>query len=127
MNKQLECSQCGNVIAPKPDVAIGYAIRNAGNLVCYDCCAREAEEFMQKHGQIALYLVLTHGAKREVMNWPGSLRFPVRHYKEGKHNMARIRRDVWFDFKGYQWHGVQYGEFSELCYCRKTKRKLKVH
>jgi len=127
MKKTLKCSRCGNDIVSKPDGSTGYAIEDAGNLVCYECCAKEAEKFMQEHERIALYLVLTHGAKREVTNWPGSLRFPVRYYKKGRHNLAGVRRDVWFDFEGYQWHGVQYGEFSELCYCRKTKRKLKTH
>jgi len=117
-----KCNQCEGDIIPENDGGAGYAIDDAGNLVCYKCCAVEDKERMREHGRIALYLTF-NGAKWIVSNWPGTLKLSVQRFKEGDHNMTGFRRDVWFDFEGYQWHGVQYGRNSEVCYCRKTKNK----
>jgi len=129
MDEKLVCSQCGKGIIPDPNEisppAIGFGIDKENKKICYECCAKQDEKFMKEHGRIALYLTFLT-KKKEVTNWPGSLRIPVRYCKEGKHNMAGIRRDVWFDFDGFLWHGVQYGEHSEICYCRKTKQRLKT-
>lgn len=126
MGKKI-CSWCGDIITePDGGVGSGYALDDQGNITCYACCAKEEEKYMQENGQIDLFLISNNKDKQEVTNWPGTLRFPELRYKEGKHNTAGIRRDVWFDFDGYVWHGVQYGNEVEICHCRKTKRKAVI-
>jgi hypothetical protein len=117
------CSRCQGPILPSAGAGTGYAIDEAGALVCYACAAKEEEKFMREYGRIALYLVGKVG-EFEVVNWSGTFRIPVKHSKRGEHNFAGTRRDVWFNFGGYEWHGVQYGEHSELCHCAKTNRKV---
>lgn len=59
-----------------------------------------------------------------VSNWPGTLRFDCL-IRKGRHNIAGTRHDVWFDGPdGYVWHGTQYGEWTEICHCRRTQRKV---
>ena len=72
---------------------------------------------MTEHGRIMLYL-----SNGEVMNWPGTLRFPA-HVRKGRHNIAGSRYDVWFAGPdGFQWHGVQYGDNTQICHCKRTKQ-----
>jgi hypothetical protein len=114
------CSRCGSVVA-------NCAWGENGETLCYSCCAEIEKQFMRDYGAITLYLNLTaYHTCEEVLNWPGTLRFKVLECRKGNHNFAGIRRDVWFEFEGWIWHGVQYGDYSELCHCRITKRKVRV-
>ena len=118
------CKTCGYAITSSNEVGTGYAINESGDMVCYSCCAKEEKRWMIENGKIDLYLIRRDNLESmyEVSNWPGTLRFPVRCVKTGKHNIAKVRKDVWFNFDGYVWHGVQYGNDSEICHCKKTKR-----
>lgn len=73
---------------------------------------------MDKIGRIALYLI-----KREmkyfITNWPGTLEFPALQVRSGRHNIAGTRIDVWFFVGKQQWHGVQYGEWTQICHCKR--------
>jgi hypothetical protein len=74
---------------------------------------------MKRTGIIVLYLI-----KNAVTNWPGTLSFNVFEIKESRHNIAGVRRDVWFkDNSQLTWHGVQIGNFSQLCHCKRLKPK----
>ncbi len=126
MDLKFVCSQCGEEIVPEKGAGTGFACDGKDRVVCYKCYAVQDEAFMKKHGRISLYLTTSAG-RQEITNWPGSLRIPVRYSKEGGHNIARVRRDVWFNFDGYLWHGIQYGTNSELCYCRRTKQRLTTY
>ena len=60
----------------------GYAIREDGSKICYDCCAIEDSEYMTETGRITLYLTgdLETGGRftpTEISNWPGTLKFNV--------------------------------------------------
>jgi len=70
---------------------------------------------MRKDRKIVFYL-----HNKNVTNWPRTLKFKA-YIREGKHNIARIQRSVYFKFEGKQWYGKQYGDFSELCYCKQLK------
>ena len=74
---------------------------------------------MRQHGRITLYLA-KHDDKYEVTNWPSSLRLKAS-VKVGNHNIAGSRYDTWFNFEGVVWHGVCYGENTQLCHCKRTK------
>ena len=79
-------------------------------------------ESMRDTGRAVLYL--TEGPDgAAVTDWPGVLKFRVRHKRVGSHNLARRRVDVWFaDSDGREWHGVNYGHNSQLCHCRRLAR-----
>jgi hypothetical protein len=74
---------------------------------------------MRDNGRITLYLVRDE-TEWTVTNWPGTLRYRITDRHTGNHNIARTRTDVHFvDETGARWHGVQYGEWSDLCRCRR--------
>jgi hypothetical protein len=94
----------------------------AGEYFCYECCAELDREQMRKNGKITLYLV-QRGSKQFITNWPGSLELPAGHVSEGRHNIAGVQRTAYFLFEGEQWIAKQYGNYSDIAYCRRLKQK----
>lgn len=113
------CYKCKKEI--KPDgLGTGYGIYN-NHKYCYPCCATLDKQNMEKDNKIVLYLSKDN-CFYSVSNWPGTLKIKVDYFREGRHNIAGVRRDVWFhDHKGVKWHGVCYGDFTQLLHCRKLK------
>lgn len=100
----------------------GHGVRDNGDKVCYACCAIEDRKYMIEHGKNTLYLVKNDQKKYEITNWPGTLRFPVGTIRKGHHNIAGNRYDVWFcGPDGKTWHGVQYGDNTQICHVKRTK------
>ena len=114
---------CGH--EPTPDQQTpGYGQDKDGRRLCYACCADLDRQVMRDEGRIVLYLSeAPDPGEWKLSNWPGSLVFwaPQLRVKKGGHFIASTRYDVWFTFEGSNWHGVRYGEFSQLCYCRRLK------
>ena len=102
----------------------GYGTNQDGNPVCYECCGVVDREAMLRDGHsktLPLYLTSKDG-RRFVGNWCGTLQFPVRHYQSGRHNIAGTREDVWFIGPDHHvWHGVQYGQWTQIVHCKRTK------
>lgn len=125
-----------------------YGHDNDNRYYCYRCCAQRDLDAMAQEGRAVLYLTLitpepyhtrhyvdrkgiAHAAK--LTNWPGSLTFDnvcisynsTGHYTPNAGYMSRY--DVWFTVKGdpYWWHGVQYGDYTQLTHCRRTKRPIR--
>lgn len=133
--KKVTCDRCGKECIPEGHTT-GYGRTHNGEIICFACCAELDKQIMDRDGKIALYL--THDPipptfipgfvkswNGRVTNWPGTLVFPCR-VKRGKHNIARTRYDVWFtDHNGNPWYGVQYGDNTQICHCRKLTRKGK--
>lgn len=116
------CHHCNRVKSHQSNFTVGYGIDQAGNKTCFDCCAIIDRDQMIDEGRIILYLDES-GNKMHVTNWPGTLRFEVLSYRRGRHNIAGNRTDVWFRGPdGKVWHGVQYGNRSQLCHCGRTKQ-----
>lgn len=129
------CGVCGQVKPVQTSCGTGYGYDSYGDdakPVCYSCCAEQDKQWMVEHGRIALYLTCEPASKArtpsgrktagEVTNWPGTLRFKC-HTRYGRHNIAGVRYDVWFNGPdGYEWHGVTYGNYTQVCHCRRTKR-----
>ena len=111
---------CGHEPGPITGCGTGYGQDDKGKTKCYTCCAEEDKAYMREHGRITLYLAGTQ-AETELTNWPGSFRIPIRRIVKGSHNWARTRYDTWFTFEGATWHGVQYGENTQLCHCKRIK------
>jgi hypothetical protein len=117
------CIDCGHA---KPmsghGCGTGYGIRPDNFLSCYECCGGKDAEAMERDGRATLYLVTdrtdSDGRKRyAVTNWPGTLRIPLHGQpRQSWHNMAgrNGRRDVWFAWRGRNWHGVNIGDSDIL-------------
>ncbi len=119
------CAECGEEkvhVNPNGCGGTGYGIDRAGNKVCYACCGKHDLADMRETGRAVLYLTEEGTQGTVVSNWPGTLKIRVTHLRKGSHNIAGSRTDVWFtDGDGRQWHGVQLGEFSQLCRCKRLK------
>lgn len=119
-------ADCGHEIPALPAGHVGgtgYGRDAEGRTFCYQCCAAQDRRQMAETGRAVLYLTTEgHSSGPYVLtNWPGTLRIPVRAASTGRHNIAGSRTDVWFSFGGRRWHGVQYGDFSQLTHCRRLK------
>lgn len=118
METTFDCSVCGQAKpVPTDSCTTGYGYDAENRKVCFACCAIRDKAQMDADGKTVLYL-----GENEVTNWPGTLRYRVWRMVIGRHNMAGKRFDVWFhDHLGKSWHGVQYGEMTQLCHCRRLK------
>lgn len=118
-----EVLDCGHKIGEHSYISSGYGVDEKGNKHCYACCAKRDIEDMKKTGKAVLYLIIEEDntSKGKVSNWPDSLSFPC-YVKKGRHNMAGCRWDCWFNGpEGRRWHGTQYGNMSQICYCKRLK------
>lgn len=121
-----QCQRCNLEKPIQTKGGMGYATldNTTADVVCYDCCALLDREHMQRENKITLYLTIDKlSGGWTVSNWPGTLKYRAM-VRKGDHNIARTRYDAWFiDADGNNWHGVQYGEFTQLVHCRKLKGK----
>lgn len=133
------CTNCNQHINYDSEgVGTGYATGENDTKICYQCCADLDMEYMRNHGEICLYLSLDtdktgrvdivksaigRHVSGKVTNWPGTLEFRAGG-KIGRHNFVGVRYDVWFAFEGYFWHGVTYGDFTQICHCKRTKERI---
>lgn len=124
---------CGHESSHSLNITPGYGKTPDGRKICYACCAEFDREQMRKTGKITLYLkmqryestILGQKAngiycKAELTNWPGSLKIPC-FVHMGRHNLARKQYNVRFEFEGQKWRGIQCGDDTELCHCRRNK------
>lgn len=98
---------------------------------CLDCCGRADADAMRATGRATLYIephapsTLSASGYRwfRVTNWPGTLDVPaygrMRRYAGG---FGTQRTDVWFQFAGARWYGVNRGD-NGILRCRRLKRK----
>lgn len=117
---------CGHTESPHSEYTTGYGMDSEGKKHCWECCAIHDINAMRETGRYTLYLCnhakgMSSPTRYYLSNWPGTLTLPVR-YSRGKHNMAGTRIDVWFNFDGHVWHGVQYGEDTMICHVKRTKQ-----
>ena len=122
-NIKIICDRCGKEI--KSDgIGTGYGEDREGHKICYACCGeQDIKNLMSLEIGEKYYLYLSHSkdfSGWHVTNWPGTFSVSVCP-REGRHNFAGIRRDVWFRFRGHCFHGVQYGSFTEVCHITRVK------
>ncbi len=115
------CSICKKKKEYKSDSTTGYDVNDKNQKVCYECCAIGDKVKMILTGKIVLYLTVKFNGESKITNWPGSLIFNQPQISIGRHNWGLTRYDIWFVFNGFQWHGVRYGDNTQLCYCKQTK------
>lgn len=122
-----------------------------GDRRCFECCADIDRADMIATGRATLCLVANRDYEAElaairsspdpiirrgydlggqstiptrwsITNWPASLVFSPTRVRKGAHNIARHRHDAWFvGPDGCIWHGVQYGDNTQIIHCKRTK------
>jgi hypothetical protein len=117
---------CGHKPSPHGPYTTGYAYNVTDDkTLCYDCAAKIEHQYMLDNNKTVLYLVRNTSELNpfyEVTDWPGKLRFRVRHMKTGRYNLARKAYHVWFTGpNNTNWHGVTYGDNTQLCHCKRIK------
>lgn len=139
MNEVLDCGhENTRQLQPGQSGGTGYGVTPDGRRICYECCIERDKEAMRRYGRATLYMTRDYApdnyaggtypqADRNgrryraiVTDWTGLLRFPAGD-KRGGHNMTGVRYDVWFTFEGQTWHGVSYGDNTQVCHCRRVK------
>lgn len=132
------CSRCNyagpfRVCGDGKTEGLLYGCLPDGSIICAPCCGEVDRLAMIETGRAVLYLnsIPTSDCmagqpwntrRGALSNWPGTLEFKTTAFKVGRHNMARRRYDVWFiGPDGKEWHGVQYGDNTQLCHCRRLK------
>lgn len=119
------CHVCNKEIVKPDDITTGYGIDKDDHKICFACCGIQDHEYMRNHDKTTLYLTSKDG-RWIVSNWPGTLAISAIGYeRQHAHNWGLSRRDVWFaDEFGNHWHGVSYGDFTQLVHCRKLKHPV---
>ena len=125
MTHEFICRQCNTLKTHEGGCSTGYGEDSQGNKICFECCGKQDRGEMLRTGRATLYL--SGGTARfygeKITNWPGSLEFKASLVKKGHHNIAGSRYDVWFHGPdNHLWHGVQYGENTQLLHCQRTKQ-----
>lgn len=131
--KTFTCADCKQTLPVQTNGGTGYATIADGSKVCYACCGERNKKDMIETGKATLYLSAVRCSYAlpnqkwntllaRVSNWPSTLEFKVSANKAGRHNMAGTRYDVWFTGPdGREWHGVTYGDNTQICHCRRNK------
>lgn len=117
------CHDCNETIQPTA-TSPGYGKMADGAIVCFKCCANRDREYMRANGSICLYLTsdASNAPNMRICNWPGTLEFRVLHGRKGRHNIGRVRRDVWFlGPDGKPWHGVNIGD-NDVLRCKRVQK-----
>jgi len=115
------CDCCGKEIEKPDHIGTGYGTLTnpdgSEEIHCYACCSVWEEGEMRSTGRATLY-----DCEKEVADWPGGLRFKVISRSTGDHNWGLKRYDVWFRGPDKRvWHGVRYGDMTQLVHCKRTK------
>ena len=122
------CDRCGEE-CHSDGFSAGYAISSDWKRYCFKCCGEIAMEKLKKMKQrekIILYLIQTRENRWEITNWTGTFRIPV-FISKGRHNFAGVRYDCKFEFNGHRFHGVCYGNDTQVCHIKCLKAKENNH
>lgn len=121
--KYYTCDRCKKLIVIfKGSCTTGYGTNEKKEKICFDCCGEDDKQYMREHKKISLYLFLDGHGRGIVTNWPGSIEWKNLHVRKGRHNIAGVRYDVWFWFEGTEWHGVCYGDNTQILHCQKLQK-----
>lgn len=114
------CHQCQQEKEMQTSGGTGYARDNENNLICYACCGENDRKHLLslKVGEKTVFYL----ANNEVTNWPGTLRISVPRIRTGRHNIAGKRYDTWFTFEGLKFHGVTYGDNTQIHHIKRVAK-----
>lgn len=117
-----KCGQCKRIRQSTTPYTTGYGIDKRKRKVCFECCGAEDRREMLRTGKGVMYLTEKAG-RFSVNNWPGTLTIAPDRVTKGRHNIAGSRYDVWFTLDGHRYHGVNYGENSQILRVKRIGQK----
>lgn len=113
------CDQCKEAITHESEISTGYGTNKEGEKICFKCCGiNDSKELKELKNGEKMCLYLSNGM---VINWPSTLQIKPYYTKNGRHNIAGTRQDVYFTHEGERFHGVQYGNMSDILHVKKIK------
>lgn len=112
------CHICTKEKPIQKEGGTGYGMDKDGKIVCYDCCGHQDRLDLKNLDKGKKVLHYYDG--KNVTNWPGTMKIKPFATRNGKHNIAGTRTDVWFVFEGNNYHGVNYGNNSQILHIKKT-------
>jgi hypothetical protein len=119
MKHEFTCSVCNEHKVHESDFSTGYATDKNDNKVCFECMGKiDAKELRELQPKQKTYLYLDTKQKT-LSNWPGTFKIHLHRIKEGFHNIAGKRYDVWFDYAGNKYHGTRYGDNTQICHIKR--------
>ncbi len=106
------CDRCKQEKTHDSEFTTGYGVTLDNEKHCFQCCAEIDAEELEKSGKGFFYLSKNLDGSWKVTNWPGTFKVPVQNIRISDHNFAgrNGRRDVWFNWHGSRWHGVNIGD-----------------
>jgi len=122
MNKQTneKCIICKNTFVPDT-ITPEYGIDNHGHKICFVCCGKiDMKRFKTAKVGDKDYLYYNHETNT-ISNFPGTFKIAGGCHTHGKHNIARTRIDIWFKVGDTHFHGVQYGENTQILHTKCVK------
>lgn len=123
--EKVYCIKCGKECILE-GIWAGYGVMpETGEKVCYACCGElDKQRLLNAKPGDKFYMYLTGNMQYGyyVFNWPGSFKIKV-FPRKGSHNFARARYDFWFYFGNKAFHGVQYGDNTQVAHIRCLKNK----
>jgi len=115
-----KCIVCKNTFQPTK-INPGYGVDNHDHKICLSCCGKlDAKKFKNAKPGDKLFAYYNHETNT-ISNWPGTFEIKSVGHSHGRHNIARTRISVWFKYEGNCFHGIQYGEDSEILYVKCVK------
>lgn len=120
-----KCSHCYLTKEVNKSGGTGYGIdTKTDEKICYDCIGKHdlADLTNATPGQkFTFYLSKNSAGQWEVTNWPGTFRQPVT-VRKGNHNIARNRYDTSFVVANKRFHGVTFGDWTQIHHVRAVKK-----
>ena len=119
------CDRCGSPCLPDR-ITPGYGITKDGKPHCFDCCALDDGEALDRltPGEtLHFYLTKKTGEKCKVTNWPNTFAVACDYEIEGRHNLAGTRTDIGFTYHGRKFYGTQYGDDSQIVHVKVRKNQ----
>lgn len=145
-----QCEGCKNTFRTYDEMHSVYLCGCVTKRLCDKCTALHAYKVLTETGKVNLYLTMhqTYSQPDDTKGWKLAQRpdgghfwykdLKVEHgipmlwfiphiFKVGRHNLSRWRYDVsfwvpnWTTKKLDLWVGVNYGDNSQVCRCRRTK------
>lgn len=110
------CIDCGETKPINKEGGTGYATDKDGNKICYNCCGkRDTFELLQLKPKAKMCL---YWNGKEVINWPGTLRIPVKSHDVWVTGYKRKTTHVQFQLGGKKFKGLLYGDNTQILHVR---------
>ena len=125
--ENFKCSNCNKTKTTQKNGGTGYAVDVYTNeKICYECVGElDQQDFDKlKVGEKTILYLSTNKkgkSKYKVSNWCDTFSIPIYRIHEGNHNIAGKRYDFWFDWKGKEFWGVQYGDNTQIAHIKRLK------